>query len=265
VAELQTLSKAIAMIRLLQGRPAVGVTHLARELEISASAAHRIVSTLRAEGVLEQEPRTRRYVLAAGVSLTPTHTELERCIAIASEVLPTLRDATNETVHVGVLSGTRAIMASGVESHAQLRVSVRTGMTVPAHTAATGKVLLAALSDQEIHDLLHGRHLETPTEYSITSFAGLMDEIHSVRQRGFARNVSETEDGIYSVATPICGASGDTIAALAVSAPLARLGKRTDGANAFAREGDFLREARLCASAIHARLLSNAGSTTARA
>jgi DNA-binding IclR family transcriptional regulator len=256
VAELQTLSKAIATIRLLQGRPAAGVTHIARELDISASAAHRIVTTLVSEGVLEQEPSTRRYVLAAGVSLTATSTVLERCIAIGTELLPTLRDATSETVHIGVLSGSRVVMAAGFESHAQLRVSIRTGMSVPAHTAATGKVLLAALPDETIRDLLPEGELEARTEHSITSFDALLKELDSVRRFGFARNVSETENGVYTVSTPLCDGSGTTIAALAVSAPLARLGAPTDGTYAFAREGELLREARLCADAIRARLLA---------
>jgi DNA-binding IclR family transcriptional regulator len=82
-----------------------------------------------------------------------------------------------------------------------------------------------------------------------------LEELNSVRRFGFARNVSETEHGVYTVATPLCDGSGMTIAALAVSAPLARLGAPTDGPYAFAREGDLLREARLCADGIRARLL----------
>jgi DNA-binding MarR family transcriptional regulator len=48
------------------------LTEVARRLDLSPSTTHRYISTWMAVGLLEQDPRTRRYRRASGVSLSPS-------------------------------------------------------------------------------------------------------------------------------------------------------------------------------------------------
>ena len=48
---------------------ATAVTEVAERLEMSPSTTHRYLSTLLAVGLLEQDPRTRRYHAADGARL----------------------------------------------------------------------------------------------------------------------------------------------------------------------------------------------------
>jgi len=56
----------------------------------------------------------------------------------------------------------------------------------------------------------------------IVSRAGL----RAVRQRGWAPSVAEREAGVASVSAPVLGPDGAVVAALSVSGPIDRLGRR---------------------------------------
>src|SRR5262249_23600000 len=100
----------------------------------------------------------------------------------------------------------------------------RTGTALPANCTASGKAMLAELPDQEVLSLFPGDGaLPGQTGRSITDRAAFVDELHRVRERGFALNEGESEDGVVSVAVPVPGPHHRPVAALTVSAPLSRL------------------------------------------
>jgi IclR family acetate operon transcriptional repressor len=245
VSELKTLRNGLTLLRLLEGRPPSAITELAKELEISPSAAHRIASTLLSEGFLQQDQRSRRYMLSEGVVLARARSGLERALAVAPAHLTSLRDSTGETVHIGVRTGLQVNFPLAVESTRQVRVSSSVGRSVPVHAAATGKILLSYLADNEIRQMLGGR-LEPLTDRTLRTTDALLLEMAEIRKSGRAINVSETEVGLYTVAVAVEGSNAEPVFALAVSAPLARV--RTDPATRNAAVEDSLLDAlRLCA------------------
>jgi DNA-binding IclR family transcriptional regulator len=228
MGELKTLKNALDMLRYLETKELAGVTDIASELGISTSAVHRICSTLLAEGLLEQNLGARKYALGKGVVLWETSSAIERLLVIAPPYLRSLRDSTDETVHIAVRTGLRVSFALVVESALELRVSSKVGKTAPLHTSANGKVLLAAMTDQEIRQLLGGHPFEVPTANSISSLDQLTKEISAVRRRGYATNVSETEDGVYTMAVPVLDPAQKVICSLSVSAPVFRVRRGAD-------------------------------------
>lgn len=228
VSELKTLKNALDMLRYLETKDVAGVTDIAQELGISTSAVHRICSTLLTEGLLEQHAGARKYALAPGVVLWKSSSIIERLLYIAPPYLRSLRDSTEETVHIAVRTGLRVTFPLVMESSLELRVSSKVGKTAPLHTSANGKVLLAAMTSQEIRQLLGGHAFETPTPFSISSLDVLTKEIDAVRRRGYATNVSETEAGVYTMAVPVKDQADRTICSLSVSAPVFRVQRSGD-------------------------------------
>ena len=246
VSELKTLKNALAILRLLETRQVVGIRDMAQELEVSTSAVHRICSTLLAEGIIVQEPGTRKYSLSEGVVLWQAGSTLERLLAVAPPYLRTLRDSTKETVHLAVRTGLKVTFPLALESARELRVSSRVGKTALMHTSATGKILLSDMNDAEIRQLIGEHQLEAPTEYSTSSLDSLIEEIGDVRGKGYATNVSETETGIYTIAVAVRDAEKHVMCALSVSAPLSRV-RRTPEQDHGAPEAHFFSALRLCA------------------
>lgn len=246
MSELKTLRNGLALMRLLEGRPASGITELARELDVSPSTAHRIASTLHSEGFLQQDPRSRRYRLSEGIAFGRPPAALDRCLAAAPGHLVSLRDSTGETVHIGVRVGLQVSFPQAVESTHQVRVSSSVGRSVPVHAAATGKVLLSHLADSDIRQML-GDQLDPLTPHTLRTTDDLLKEMAGIRHSGYAISASETDVGLYTMAVAVRGADSEPVCALAVSAPLARV--RTEPATPNAAVEDRLLEAlRLCAT-----------------
>ncbi|WP_216895364.1 IclR family transcriptional regulator [Nocardia alni] len=260
--ELKTLRNGLALLRLLDGREASTLTDLARELQLSPSTAHRIASTLRAEGFVQQDPRTRRYLLGEGIALGRSGSELDRCLDIAPDHLASLRDSTGETVHLGQRTGRQVRFLLAVESNRQVRVASSVGRTLPVHATAAGKILLSRMSDAEIRTML-GDELEPLTDNTLRTTDALLEEMTRIRENGYAVNVSETDLGLYTVAVALTGNDGTPLCALAVSAPLARV--RADPAKREpAVENRLLNALRLCAGELSAHLRRQPAGTSGR-
>ena len=142
----------------------------------------------------------------------------------ARPVLQDLAATFAETAHLAALEGATVRYLDAVESSRALRVAARTGAALPANCTASGKAMLAALPEPEVATLFgEPGSLPTLTKRSVTRLPDLLDELHGVRERGYALNREESEDGVASVAVAVVDRRNSPVAALVVSAPVTRL------------------------------------------
>ena len=223
-----TLSSVRNAARLLKefsyGSREIGVTELARRLGIGKSTAHRLLHTLAEERLLERDPYTgsyrlglAMYELGASVSM---HTDIHEASA---PVLEQLRNATRETVQIGVLDGREVVYVERRESPQTLRLFGRIGHRNDAHCTSTGKVLLAYLPKPALQKLMEGWVLNAQTPHTITDPAVLLAQLDEIRRRGWAEQANETEIGAASIAAPIRNGLGEVVASLSVAGPVQRL------------------------------------------
>lgn len=227
------LSSVASAVRVLKAftatRPNWGVADLAEHLAMSRSTVHRILSTLTDEGLLEQDPDTARYRLGLALfdlaAAVPSQRNLHEAVLLP---MTDLRNATGETVQVGVLDGRQVVYVERLESPHTLRLFTELGRRNDAYCTASGKVLLAFAPDAALRKLLDGWVLESKTDHTITSRPALRAHLAEVRARGYAENRHEFEVGVVSIAAPIRNASGETVAALSVAGPADRIDNRRD-------------------------------------
>jgi IclR family acetate operon transcriptional repressor len=212
---------------------ALGAADIARRLGLSKSTAHRLLSTLAAERLLEQDPQTGKYRPGLALyelgSLVPEHADLH---AAALPVLTTLRHRTGEMVHVAVLDGLEVVYVERLESNHLLPVFRQVGHRLAAHWTSSGKVLLASLPRAGLLRRLEGAELEVRTPYTIRTVEVLLAELDKAAERGWASNVDEGHVGITSVGAPMRGADGRTIAAVSVVGSSSRITARNMSAYA---------------------------------
>ncbi len=201
----------------------LGVSELARRLELATSTVHRLLATLTAERLLERGPGGYRLGLALydlGAVVAP-HLDLHEA---AMPVMATLRHSTGETVQLAVLDGLESVYIDRLESPHTVRIFSRVGTRLPAATTSTGKTLLAALPAAELDLRLAGWRPERYTPFTIVDEATLRVRLREIAERGWAENREESRVGVVSVAAPVRGACGAVIAALSVAAPTDRVG-----------------------------------------
>jgi len=95
--------------------------------------------------------------------------------------------------------------------------------TMPMHTTASGKVLLAHWSDAELDRFLQKRRLLRRTCFSIVSADALARDLDAVRVRGFAIDNEENSTGMRCVAAPVFDRNNRVRASLSISGSCDRL------------------------------------------
>lgn len=220
---LASVHNALEILHLLRQRGPMRLSDIAEELGVSVSSTHRLVSTLRSQRFVRQELGSRRYELGSAMLFSTEVTALDHCVAVSASVMKELQEATGETVHLSVLRGATCLFAASYESNRSARVTSRVGRGPLAHTAAGGKILLAALENDRLFELLPSEQLRKETERSLHRREDLLSELELVRRQGFARNIGESEEDMYAIAVPVHRPNGEVISSLTIAAPLSRI------------------------------------------
>src|SRR6202045_5532187 len=104
--KVQSLDRALEILRLLGSEPGMRVTALARRLEVHKSTVFRLLSTLQEHGLVEQNPSTEKYRLGFGLVRLAGSVVAEGDLARAARpVLEQLALRTGETVNLAILQG----------------------------------------------------------------------------------------------------------------------------------------------------------------
>jgi DNA-binding IclR family transcriptional regulator len=141
----------------------------------------------------------------------------------AKPELVALRDDTSASAHLGILHGRDVIYIAQVASLRQLASRVAVGSHFPAHAMSMGRLLLSALSDEELAALYQGVSLETFTDDTPATVDELRQRVAADRERGYVISRGSFERGIAAVAAPVLGADGRVVAAVNISGPAATL------------------------------------------
>ncbi len=221
---IASVDKALRLLMLFREQTRVRLSEASEHLGVAHSTAHRLLAMLAYHGFVRQERDSRAYV--AGPALVEIGLAAIRQMDIRLHARPVLEDLAAsfaETAHLAVLEGASVRYLDAVESSRALRVAARTGAALPANCTASGKAMLAALPGSEVAGMFAEGALPALTKRSLTSLPDLLAELREIRERGYALNIEESEEGVASVAVPILGRADAPVAALVVSAPVTRL------------------------------------------
>jgi IclR family pca regulon transcriptional regulator len=203
-------------------RPALTLSEVARLTGITRATARRILLTLEKLGYVRSDDRlfslTPR-VLALGWAYLSSLNLWE----IAQPFMEQLVEKTEESSSAATLDLPEIVYVARVPTRRIMAISLSVGSRLPAHATSMGRVLLADLPTDELEHYLANEPRDRLTEHTITDADALRREIATVREQGWAYVDQELEIGLRSIAAPIMGRSGRTIAALNVSAAAPRV------------------------------------------
>ena len=203
--------------------PDVGVSELARALEMPKAVVHRIMKTLCVHGFLAFDERTRRYQLGAGaltVGLAAVrHLDVP---VIARPYLERMAAESGETATLSVLRGSQRIYVDQVLSPQEIRLEVVLGRPYPLYAGASSKVVLAALPEAEAREYLGRVRLDRITDRTPTDRRGIEAELAAIRRRGYAATHGERQSGGAGVAAAILDSSTRPFGSISVCGPADR-------------------------------------------
>lgn len=230
VANRKRLSSVEAALRILKAfddeTTSLGVTELSKHLGVAKSTAHRLVSTLQAEGFLEQNPQDARYHL--GLTLFSLGALVRRRMDISSQALPhlaLLRDQTSETVHLSVLDKSDVLYLYNLESPQAIRMRSYLGTRKPALSTSEGRAILAFSPPAVVQLALKAQRLAR-TPHTLTASSHWLSCLKEVQNNRCALDLEESEPGMVGLAAPIFNAQGEVVAAVGIGGPVQRLNKK---------------------------------------
>jgi DNA-binding IclR family transcriptional regulator len=194
------------------------LTQIVIGLGLPKASAHRLLTTLRTRGYIEQARPRGGYGLGLRVlRLAARARERLDLASVAQPFLKQLAEETRESCQLSVRSGSQALCIARAASPAHPGVSLTgsVGSTFPLHAAAVGKVLLAYAPTAE-RELYLARHLAAYTPQTHNAPDALAAELDAVAHAGLAHDREEYKRGLSALAAPIFDESGDVVAALAL-------------------------------------------------
>jgi len=215
-----TVTKVCRILDQFKNRPSLGITELARTLDLLPSDVHRIVNSLQAHGYVERDPETRRYHLGAGL-LRLSVTTLHRNLFQEKErgVLMRLSARLGASTHLGLLDirECEVFLADQVEHPALSVFKSRLGATAALHSTALGKTIMAGMDAKTFRHALERWGLPKSTGKTITELPALEKELEIIRQRGYAVDREESADGACCIGSPLRNCTGMVVGAISAS------------------------------------------------
>lgn len=222
---IQAIERAVAILNAFTvDDPELGVTELAERVGLHKSTVHRFMVNLDAAGLVERNPRTGRYRL--GLHIFELGGLVMQQMNLWDEALPFLESLvrdTGETGHLAVLDGGEAIYIERVEARRALRVPSAIGRGYPAHATNLGKVLLSDLPRERVVEIAAERGLAAYTRKTITDLPGLEVELERIRERGYAIDDEEYDEGLRCIGAGVRDHSGHVVSALGIGGPVTRI------------------------------------------
>ena len=204
------LDKAVTVLRAVAEEPC-GLAELCARTGLPRATAHRLAVGLEVHRLLRRGADGR---WCPGPALGELgNGTLDPLLDAAAAVLPRLRDITGESVQLYRREGMQRICVASAEPPSGLRDTVPVGSRLPM-TAGSGAKVLVAWAD-------------LATQRTVLTDAVFGERVLlEVRRRGWAQSLAEREPGVASVSAPVRDAAGSVIAAVSVSGPVDRIGRR---------------------------------------
>jgi DNA-binding IclR family transcriptional regulator len=202
-------------------RPEIGLSQLCKLAKRDKATTHRHLQALEKTGFVEKSPITKQYRLGPAVlQLAQTREATVPRKAGVQAPLFDLADATGETSHVTVLSGTTVYELMSCDSPKHGTRAIIDIQTFPLHATASGLCALAfgpeALIDVALNEL------QPFTRTTATTSEDLHAMVEAIRNTGFGRADRSFEDDVQGLSAPIFDQTGHFAGAVSVASVAAR-------------------------------------------
>ena len=224
-SQVKSATRTLDIIEYVVAHPRPLVAQeIATALGIPVSSLSYLLATLVERDYLVREGR--RYSPGPGLDKLQMHAEAYTLADRAAPLVRTLRVQLNETTSFWVREGWEVEALVTESSEQALRYAVPTGNRMPMHPLASGKALLAKLTDAELDRYFAETERERFTPSTVTSEKALRKEIAHIRQTGFSWADEEFSLGIIGIGRAVT-MDGETVGALSVAIPKVRCDEAT--------------------------------------
>lgn len=221
---MSSVYNTLEVLDLLSKHEEMGVAEISKELNMGKASVFRMLYTLWKKDFVHKTSDAK-YKL--GIKFTHYGMivlERQNILSVIKPFLKRLRDEHNETTHMSILDDDYNIIFMHKElSDSSIQMTSRIGAKKPSYCTATGKVLLASLTDSELDNAIESFEFVRKTNNTIMNKNDLIGELIRIRNQGYGEDLEESEIGLICYAAPVKDITGKAIAAISISGPSVRM------------------------------------------
>lgn len=219
VKALYTMEEIIAT---LEEDEEAGVVELAETIDRPQSVVHNHLATLRE---LEYVAKNgSKYKL--GLKFQQRGEIVRHRMPLYTKgkpVVDKLAADTNELITLIVEEHGRGVYLDVEQDSADIEYPAISGTRIKLHCSATGKAILAYMSEERVEEIIERHGLPPQTDETITTREELYEELDAIRERGYAYDRQEFREGMRSIGAPILGENDNVLGGLSIAGPTHRL------------------------------------------
>ncbi len=224
----QTLRRGLSVLRLFArvGPGGLRMGEIGRRLQLNKATAIRLTRTLVDEGFVLHDRASGRYRLgpeafAVGLAAEPSY-ELQR---LAASTLRALAAESGDTVFFSVLHGDESICLSRDEGDFPIRNQlIKPGDRWPLGVGAGASAILAALSDEDIDDVLRRNSALRAERFPRCTDTAIRSMVDEARRQGYCVQPGLVLEDSWAVGVAVYDVNGRPTASISVAAIKSRLG-----------------------------------------
>lgn len=218
---IQVIHRALDILEILGKEPQTPKTlaEISGSLNLNAGTCANIIKTLISRSYIEKLDKQKAYTLGPlSYKLGGEDSYKKHLIDAAKEELEKLTKKINESTLLGILNGDTRVSVVIAEGSNDL--TVQSNLIKKAYHTATGRLLIAYLSDPELEKFIDKYGLPEPTHWKeVKSRKKLYKELNFIRTNNYSYHITDSQ--IIGIAVPVYK-DVNVIASLGVYMPLFR-------------------------------------------
>jgi DNA-binding IclR family transcriptional regulator len=216
----QVIRRVGALLRAVAAAPGEGAStsDLGRATGLARPTAHRLLSSLADEGLVDRDRKTGLWSLGPELYLLGSQAaERYDVTERARDILRDLARETGESAFLSARRGDETICVASEEGSFPLRSHVlHVGLRLPLGVASAGLVILSHLPDREITEYLDRREL-TERWGDEHSTSGIRERIEETKLTGYCVNPGLLVEGSWGMGAAVFDASDQPAWALSLT------------------------------------------------
>ena len=224
-----TVSRILQLLGCLSEREEWRLSALAQRLDLPRSTVHRLLNLCRAQGFVDTDGRG---MYSPGLAFYRLAGRLSFQMPLRRIVLPLLTEFTRQFGETSLLTvvdrgALKTFFAAKAETSAPMRYVIETNTLGPLGWGATGRAILAYLTEAEIAEVVR-RAEPSPVDGRSLDAKELLKSLVEIRAKGYAITQKQrTLEGV-GIAVPFFDAAGQVVGNVGVTVPTFRFRPRNE-------------------------------------
>lgn len=215
----RTIKRGLEIMEILKDNNPLSCKEIAAILKMPLSSTFDIMKTLYSSGYLEfADERSKLYRIGPkAFEIGASYIQQRDFLPIARPYAEQLMHLSNSTSFIVTVYNDQIIYLDKIEAPTSVHTSAVLGSRMDMYCSGLGKSILACYTDEEVTRIFNKTKVVAYSEFTITDLHVLLENLKSIRERGYSIDDREGNKDVYCIAAPIKNFDDKPIGAISVA------------------------------------------------